>query len=59
MADELLNVIMKDGSRQFGGLPQTVLWHKLRDHLGRLDGAAGVGAIVSDAKQKQDKEEKA
>lgn len=39
MAEELLNVIMNDGSRQFGELPQTVLWHELRDHIERLDDA--------------------
>ncbi len=40
MAEDLLNVIMNDGSRQFGGLPQTVLRYELRDHIGGLDGAA-------------------
>ncbi len=39
MAEALLNVIMNDGSRQFGELPQTVLWHELRDHVESLDGA--------------------
>ena len=47
MAEELLNVIMKDGSRQFGELPQTVLWHELRDHIERLNGAA-VTDLVTD-----------
>ena len=39
MAEELLNLIMNDGSRQFGEFPQTVLWYELRDHISRLDGA--------------------
>jgi hypothetical protein len=40
MAEQLLNIVMNDGSRHFGDLPQTVLWHELRDHIERLDGAA-------------------
>ena len=40
MAEQLLNVIMNDGSRHVGALPQTALWHELRDHIGGLDGAA-------------------
>jgi hypothetical protein len=40
MAEELLNLIMNDGSRHFGDLPQTALWHELRNHIERLDGAA-------------------
>jgi hypothetical protein len=36
---ELLNITMNDGSRQFGALPQTVLWKELRDHIEGLDGA--------------------
>lgn len=39
MKEQLLSIIMNDGSRHFGDLPQTVLWHELRDHIGRLDGA--------------------
>jgi hypothetical protein len=39
MAEELLNVIMKDGSRHFGELPQTVLWYELRSRVEKLDGA--------------------
>jgi hypothetical protein len=38
MAEELLNIVMKDGSRQFGILPQAVLWSELGDHIGKLDG---------------------
>ena len=37
---------MNDGSRHFGGLPQTVLWYELRDHIGGLDGAAVTGFIT-------------
>jgi hypothetical protein len=40
MAEKILELIMKDGSRHFGELPQTVLWHELRDHIERLEGAA-------------------
>ena len=39
MALILLNVEMKDGSRHFGYLPQTVLWHRLRNHIEKLDDA--------------------
>ena len=46
MAEELLNVIMNDSSRQFGELPQTVLWHELRDHLERLDGAEVIDFVT-------------
>jgi hypothetical protein len=37
--EELLNITMNDGSRQFGALPQTVLWEELRDHIEELGGA--------------------
>ena len=36
MAEQLLNLIMRDGSRHFGDLPQTKLWHEVRDHVGQL-----------------------
>jgi len=39
MVKELLNIAMNDGSRQFGDLPQSVLWYELRDHINRLEGA--------------------
>ena len=39
MAVKLLTVEMKDGSRHFGDLPQTVSWHRLRTHIEELDGA--------------------
>ena len=34
----LLHTRMNDGSRQFGELPQRVLWYEMRDHLLRLPG---------------------
>lgn len=36
---QLTDVRMKDGSRRFGTLPMTVLWHTVRDHVARLRGA--------------------
>jgi hypothetical protein len=48
MAEGLLNVIMSDGSRQFGELPQTALWHVLRDHIEKLDGAAVTDFVTDD-----------
>jgi hypothetical protein len=39
MPVKLLNIEMNDGSRHFGDLPQTVLWHEMRDHIEKLDGA--------------------
>ncbi|WAS04042.1 hypothetical protein LQF76_08330 [Gloeomargaritales cyanobacterium VI4D9] len=48
MAEELLNLIMNDGSRQFGELPQSLLWYKLRDHIGGLDGAAVTDFVTDD-----------
>ena len=38
MAAKLLNMIMNDGSRHFGDLPESVDWHQLRDHIERLEG---------------------
>ena len=35
-----MNIIMNDGSRQFGELPQSATWYKLRQHIGELDGAS-------------------
>jgi len=37
---DLLNIIMHDGARQFGDLPQSANWYKLRRHIGKLDGAS-------------------
>ncbi|HEV8431063.1 MAG TPA: hypothetical protein VGQ41_24380 [Pyrinomonadaceae bacterium] len=39
MPAKLLTIEMKDGSRHFGDLPQTVLWHQLRSHIEKLAGA--------------------
>ena len=39
MAVKLFNIEMNDGSRHFGELPQTVMWHELRDHIETLAGA--------------------
>lgn len=47
MAGKLLSIVMHDGSRHFGALPQTVIWYELRDHIGRLSGAV-VTAFVTD-----------
>jgi hypothetical protein len=44
---ELLNIETNDGSRHFGDLPQTVLWHRLRNHIQTLDGAE-VTAFITD-----------
>jgi hypothetical protein len=46
MAEALLSLIMNDGSRHFGDLPQTALWYELRDHIGKLDGAAITGFVT-------------
>ncbi len=43
--EKLLNFIMSDGSRQFGELPQTVLWYRLRDHINTLPGATITGFL--------------
>src|SRR6266498_2065978 len=48
MSEALLNVIMNDGSRKFGELPQTVLWYELRDRIQRLDGADITGFLTDD-----------
>jgi hypothetical protein len=40
MTKELLNIIMHDGSRQFGELPQFATWHKLSRHVRKLNGAS-------------------
>lgn len=46
MPPRLLNITMLDGSRQFGELPQGVLWDELRDHLAKLPGAVLTGFIT-------------
>ena len=48
MAKQLLSIVMKDGSRPFGDLAQTVLWHELRDHIERFDGAEVTGFITDE-----------
>ena len=42
----MLNLIMNDGSRHFGDLPQTASWYELRDHIATLDGAEVTGFIT-------------
>ena len=41
-----MNNKMSDGSRQFGELPQTVLWDKLREHISKLPGAIVTGFLT-------------
>lgn len=43
-----MNLPMHDGSRQFGSLPQKVLWHGVRDHVARLRGAAVTKFLCDD-----------
>lgn len=44
--NRIFNVIMNDGSRHFGALPQTVIWYDLRDHIAALDGAEITGFMT-------------
>ncbi len=46
MTTQLINHTMNDGSRQFAKLPQTKLWHELRDHLQKLNGAVVTGFLT-------------
>jgi hypothetical protein len=46
MTEKLLSIVMKDGSRHFGDLPQTVLWHDLHDHIEKLDDAAVTDSVT-------------
>jgi hypothetical protein len=46
VSEQLLNIIMRDGSRHFGDLPQTVLWYDLRDHIDKLEGAVITGFVT-------------
>lgn len=39
MTIRLIDIRMHDGSRHFASLPQTVMWHGLRDHLDKLKNA--------------------
>ena len=46
VAIQLTNHTMNDGSRKFAELPQTRLWHDLRDHLQTLRGAVLTGFLT-------------
>ena len=48
MTERLYSIIMHDGSRHFGDLPQTVLWHGLRDHIEGLEGAVVTGFVTDE-----------
>ena len=48
MPHPLINLLMHDGSRHFGDLPQTVLWYDVRDHVARLPGAVLTGFVTDD-----------
>jgi hypothetical protein len=48
MTQSLINLIMHDGSRHFGDLPQTTLWYDVRDHVARLPGALLTGFVTDD-----------
>ncbi len=48
MPQSLINLIMHDGSRHFGDLPQTADWYAVRDHVARLPGAALAGFVTDD-----------
>jgi hypothetical protein len=39
---------MKDGSRHFGDLPETVSWHELHNHLPKLSGVVVTGFLTDD-----------
>ena len=47
MTMQPINIRMHDGSRHFASLPQTVMWHGLRDHLEKLNTAV-VTEFISD-----------
>jgi len=46
MSRPVLNLIMPDGSRHFGDLPQTRLWYDVREHVERLPGATLTGFVT-------------
>ena len=48
MDTKLANMIMHDGSRYFGDLPQTANWYDVRDHIAKLQGATITGFICDD-----------
>lgn len=45
-APTLLDMRMHDGSRHFGGVPQTVLWYEMRDAVETLSGASLAGFVT-------------
>lgn len=46
MTQLLIDLIMPDGSRHFGDLPQTRLWYAVRNHIKRLPGASLTGFVT-------------
>jgi hypothetical protein len=48
MPEQLLEIIMHNGSRHFGALPQTTLWYEIRDHISELEGAILTGFITDE-----------
>ncbi len=44
----ILDMRMKDGSRHFAGIPQTVSWYEVRDHVSNLSGAKLTGFLCDD-----------
>lgn len=42
----MLNIIMHDGSRHFGDLPERASWYQMRDHIAKLSGAQPTGFIT-------------
>lgn len=42
----LLMMIMHDGSRHFGSVPQVADWYAVRDHVSRLPGAQLTGFVT-------------
>jgi hypothetical protein len=49
----IIDMRMHDGSRHFGGLPETYdverpQWYAVRDHVGRLEGAQLTGFVTDD-----------
>jgi hypothetical protein len=51
MPKVLLNIIMHDGSRWFGELPQSASWYTLRKHIQQVDGSAVTDFITDDITQ--------
>lgn len=44
---ELLDLRLRDGSRQFAALPATCDWYAVRDHVHRLSGAVLTGFLCN------------